>query len=79
MNSTEELTGAVNKKDDSVTTFEDWEEQFRKALKERQKSTRQLATSTERKENEEKYNKLFFILTVLAGVLFVTFSLLRIL
>ncbi len=79
MNSTEELTGSSNKKDESGTTFEDWAEEFRNTLKERQENTGQLAASTEKRENGKKYNKLFFIVIVLAGVLFVTFSLMRIL
>jgi hypothetical protein len=78
MNSTEELAGASNKTDESVTTFEDWAEQFRSTLKQRQESTGQLAASTE-EENEKKYNKFLFFVTILAGVLLVTFALSKIL
>jgi hypothetical protein len=80
MNSTEELTGASNKTDESVTTFEDWAEQFRSTLKQRQESTGQLAASTEEEENEKKKcNKFLFFVTILAGVLLVTFAFSRIL
>jgi hypothetical protein len=79
MNSTEELTGISNKTDEAPTTFEDWAEQFRSTLRERQESIDQFTAATEEKENEKKYNKLFFIVTVLAAFLLVTLSLLRIL
>jgi hypothetical protein len=46
MNSTEELSGASNKTDQAGTTFEDWAEQFRNCLKEREENIEEFAAST---------------------------------
>lgn len=77
MNYTEKATRISDETDRSATTFEDWAEQFRNSLNEREVSAGQHAAIE--REGEKKYNKLFYIVMVLAGVTVVALSLMKML
>lgn len=78
MDSVERNAKPSNETGRRTTDFESWAEQFRNSLKEKELNVKQAAVM-EREKTTNNYNKLLFIVMLLAGLTLVTLSLLRML